>query len=125
MLSARDSEREVSRDSLLPIFDGAFDAVPDTLEAELEVGMAFGQGVVGPHFDQGWAVLECDEPKTRRLEENIGAASLTLTDDERTQPTVAPTDNRARTPASDSSGQGSSLVRWVPPVGLEPTLDRF
>jgi site-specific DNA recombinase len=30
--------------------------------------------------------------------------------------------DKARTPANDSSGQGSSLVRQVPPVGLEPTI---
>ncbi len=28
--------------------------------------------------------------------------------------------DKARTPALDPSGQGSSLVRWVPPTGLEP-----
>ena len=28
--------------------------------------------------------------------------------------------DKARTPALDSSGQGSSLVRWAPPAGLEP-----
>ena len=28
--------------------------------------------------------------------------------------------NKARTPAIDPSGQSSSLVRWVPPAGLEP-----
>ncbi|MFC7581018.1 integrase core domain-containing protein [Schaalia naturae] len=26
---------------------------------------------------------------------------------------------------ADSLGQGSSLVRWVPPAGLEPALSRF
>ena len=29
--------------------------------------------------------------------------------------------DKARTQPDDSSGQSSSLVRWVPPVGLEPT----
>ena len=33
--------------------------------------------------------------------------------------------DKARTPALESSGQGSSLVRWVPPLGLEPRLKRF
>src|SRR5690606_544001 len=33
--------------------------------------------------------------------------------------------DKARTPALDSSGQGSSLVRWVPPAGLAPALRRF
>ncbi len=33
--------------------------------------------------------------------------------------------DKARTSANDSSGQGSSLVRWVPPPGLEPGLGRF
>jgi site-specific DNA recombinase len=32
--------------------------------------------------------------------------------------------NKARSPALDSSGQGSSLVRWVRPAGLEPALSR-
>lgn len=33
--------------------------------------------------------------------------------------------DKSRTSANVSSGQGSRLVHQVPPVGLEPTLDRF
>ncbi|HEV6953985.1 MAG TPA: recombinase family protein, partial [Promicromonospora sp.] len=34
--------------------------------------------------------------------------------------TWAANTDKARTTALDASGQGSSLVRWVPPAGFEP-----
>ena len=62
-------------------------------------------------------IEECNElrvenarPSEMLLDPEVNADALTW----------AANADKARTPARDSSGQGSSLVRWVPPAGFEP-----
>lgn len=59
--------------------------------------------------------VENNRPFEMLLDPDISANALTWAADA----------DKARTPALDSKGQGSSLVRWVPPVGFEPTLGPF
>ena len=54
--------------------------------------------------------VENNRPFEMLLDPEVNADALTWAENA----------DKARTPALDSSGQGSSLVRWVPPAGLEP-----
>ena len=54
--------------------------------------------------------VESARPFEMLLDPDVNADALTW----------AANADKARTPTLDSLGQGSSLVRWVPPTGLEP-----
>ena len=56
--------------------------------------------------------VENNRPFEMLLDPEVNADALTWAENA----------DKARTPALDSSGQGSSLVRWVPPTGFEPAL---